>query len=141
MNGETTTPTILVVDDDPDIREIIVFALDSYGYPTVAVRDGATALGWLRANPGPALILLDLMMPELGGIAFLEAYRLNPVLSAIPVVVMSGDSNAGEVASRLGAHGCLKKPMDLDQLIATVERWARPPGTRAPADPSAPAGP
>jgi len=115
--------TILVVDDDADIREIIAFALDNYGYPTVAVRDGSSALAWLRTNPEPSLILLDLMMPELGGIGFMEAYRANPALHRIPVVVMSGDGNAEQVASRLGASGCLKKPMDLDQLVAAVERW------------------
>jgi CheY-like chemotaxis protein len=122
---------VVVVDDDQDIREIVAMALGEIGYGVVGLCDGLIALEWLRSHPRPALILLDLMMPRLSGADFMRAHDSDERLAAVPVVIMSGDGGGCEAAAFPGARDCLRKPMDLDDLIAAVERFAAPPSLGA----------
>jgi CheY-like chemotaxis protein len=115
---------ILIVDDDDDIRETIIMVLDLEGYRAVGVGDGLEALDWLRSQPQPSLILLDLMMPRLNGVDFIQRQRCDPTLAEIPVVVMSGGCGARELALALGARDCLEKPMEEGALLGAIERHA-----------------
>jgi CheY-like chemotaxis protein len=115
---------ILVVDDDEDIREILVLTLGEEGYRVVGVPDGLDALLRLRTEAGALLILLDLMMPRLSGADFIRALRADPRLADIPVLIMSGDTEATQTAAALGASGCLTKPMDREELVAAVGQYA-----------------
>jgi signal transduction histidine kinase/CheY-like chemotaxis protein len=81
--------SILVVDDDPQIREMTKLMLARTGMPIAEVENGAVALDWLESNATPAIVLLDLMMPEMDGFEFLERMRSNSKWSDIPVVVVT----------------------------------------------------
>jgi two-component system, OmpR family, response regulator CpxR len=119
-------PCVLIVDDDEDIRETIASVLDDEGYRVVGLRNGFEALSWLRANAEPSLILLDLMMPGLSGSDLMKRRKLDPAMSSVPVVIMSGNGDLRQLASTLGASDCLEKPMDLAALLATVARHVHP---------------
>jgi CheY-like chemotaxis protein len=113
---------ILVVEDDAEVREVLLDLLAHEGYQTMAAANGALALQSLAADPPPDLILLDLTMPVLGGAEFRERQLARPPLASIPVVVVSADPNGAEQAARLHASGFLGKPLNVDALLGLVER-------------------
>jgi CheY-like chemotaxis protein len=120
--------SLLVVDDDHDIREMAKLLLELSGYRVATAADGLEAWQRLEAGEAPALILLDLMMPRMDGEHFLQTLRASSRAS-IPVVIISGHTAATIKARELEANGCLTKPIELDELLATVERFVRgPPG-------------
>ncbi len=114
---------VLIVDDDPDLREAIGDLLRTEGHRSVAVTDGSEALELLSEGTPVCLILLDLMMPGMNGLEFRARQRRDPRLSAIPVVVITADGNAETKARQLDAAGFLRKPMDADELVTTVKRF------------------
>lgn len=117
----TSAPHVLVVDDDPDIREGIADVLEVSGYTVSMAENGRAALALLRGGPLPALILLDLMMPVMDGWEMLAALRAEPRLAGVPVVILTAmDQSKVPVAA-----GYLRKPFDLDDLVSVVERHAR----------------
>jgi CheY-like chemotaxis protein len=116
---------ILVVDDDADIRCTIADILGEAGYAVQSAANGREALELIQSrSPAPALILLDLMMPELDGWGFMAALRRIRELPAIPVVLFSAHADAGSAASSLDVAGFVKKPIRLEELLAAVERAA-----------------
>jgi CheY-like chemotaxis protein len=121
---------ILVIDDDTDIREIIASVLATEGHEVVGAVDGVAALDELQRGARPSLILLDMMMPRLDGEGFIKAMRSDPNLADIPVVILTAHPGARAKASALGAAGCLRKPVELSDLLAVVE--APRPGARGP---------
>jgi CheY-like chemotaxis protein len=112
---------ILVIDDDNDIREIISAVLAAEGHEVVGAVDGVAALDHLQRDGRPSLILLDMMMPRLDGEGFIKAMRSDPNLADIPVVILTAHPGARAKASELGAAGCLRKPVELTDLLAAVE--------------------
>jgi CheY-like chemotaxis protein len=124
-----TPPLVLVVDDDPDILDAICIILESEGYDVARARHGEEALEQVAARR-PDVILLDLMMPVMDGVAFSHALRLRPGGRDVPIVVISADGNPQRAAS-VGARGYLAKPFDIDALIALVADLARA-GSAAP---------
>ena len=112
---------ILVVDDDPDTRQMLATMLELEGHAVVAASNGAEAYNVARQHH-PALILLDLMMPVMDGVEFRKAQVANASIAAIPVLVLSAHHQAGSIAQRLNVAGCLNKPVDFDQLVPTVQR-------------------
>ena len=80
---------VLIVDDDADVRDIVKDTVEGVGMKAATAVNGRTALQWLAKNPKPALILLDLMMPEVDGFEFLEKIRENKGLDELPVVVLT----------------------------------------------------
>jgi CheY-like chemotaxis protein len=114
---------VLVVDDDPHIRDFLSQALDDEGYMVSCANDGQHALDQLRLQASqPCIILLDLMMPTMNGWQFRAVQQGDPALAGIPVVVLSARTDAQQQADTLAAHGFLPKPIDLDRLFATVRR-------------------
>ena len=86
--------TVMVVEDDVDIRQALIEILEDHGFGTLAARDGADALNILsHATELPCVILLDLMMPVMDGATFRQVQRQDPRLASIPVVVLSGITN------------------------------------------------
>src|SRR5262245_57538313 len=114
--------TILVVDDEVDIRQLLSTFLVHKGYRAISVSNGEVALNHLRQHqPLPQLILLDLMMPVMNGMDFRRAQLRDLRLAAIPVIVMSA---AGEMqASTLPGDAYLPKPIDFATLLALVEQY------------------
>ena len=125
---------ILVVDDEPTIRELVADALREAGYQVYLAANGAEALQLMQGH-APDAIVLDLMMPFLDGSGFVELKRLNPRFAAIPVLVVTAAYGAYAAAERLGADACLSKPFELDDLVSAVDRLAHN-GQPARADPS-----
>ena len=122
MNAQAS---VLIVEDDDDIREMGTIVLESHGYHVAAAKDGLDALQMLERQ-GVGLILLDLMMPRMDGEQFLRALRASDKAD-IPVIIMSGHGEAAEIARRLSANGLLGKPVDVEVLLKTVRRWVPPP--------------
>ena len=117
-----TGDTILVVDDDADIRDAISLVLRSEGYSVIPAEDGQSALDVLGYGAVPRVILLDLMMPRLNGLEFLEHARDLLRDRDIRVVVVT--ANQGYAAEDLGVCAVLRKPMDAQDLIQAVEQAA-----------------
>jgi CheY-like chemotaxis protein len=114
-------PPVLLVEDDPDIRQAMKFLLELDGLRVATAANGAQALSKLRGGLRPCLILLDLMMPVMDGFEFRKQQMQDAALSAIPVVVYSGHYNPQASAARLGASAYLQKPLDVDALLRLVE--------------------
>ena len=115
---------VLVVDDDPDIRETVIEVLEEAGHRAQGAHNGVVALEHLRADPElPCLILLDLMMPEMDGATFRQEQLKDPTLSPIPVIVISAFRDTEETARQLEAAGHLTKPVSLDALISLVDTY------------------
>jgi CheY-like chemotaxis protein len=115
---------VLVVDDDPDIRDTVIEVLEENGHPAQGASNGVEALEYLRAEAElPCLILLDLMMPEMDGPTFRAEMLKDPALSPIPVIVVSAFREGADKATELAAAGHLTKPVSLDALIALVETY------------------
>lgn len=112
---------VLVVDDQPDIRNVIAAILEAEGYRVATAANGREALDRLAAQP-PALILLDLHMPVMTGWELHE--RLVADGLPIAVVFMTAGEQACIEAERCGAAGCLPKPFELDDLVGVVRRFA-----------------
>jgi two-component system response regulator MprA len=85
--------------------------------------NGAEALRLLRSGARPRLVVLDLMMPVMNGWEFRAEQMGDPSLAQIPVVIMTGFGGAAEKATKLGAAGSLRKPIDVDTLFAMVRRF------------------
>jgi CheY-like chemotaxis protein len=117
--------TVLVVDDDPDIQELVAIALEEEGYEVLRSVDGASLPIAVREQP--QLVLLDLNMPGMDGTTVSRRLRQEPATQHIPIVVMSA---AGSHAARAGLihEDWLYKPFDLNDLFAIVERWIYRPG-------------
>jgi CheY-like chemotaxis protein len=124
---------ILVVDDDDDIRDTVAVALEMSGYLVDTAEDGVEAFRRLSDGLRPSVILLDMMMPRMDGESFIVALRGDPKLAGIPVVLISGHTAARHKASELHADGCLVKPIELDDLIDTVHRFAGSASDAGPA--------
>jgi two-component system response regulator MprA len=118
--------TVLVVDDDRDIREAMADALEAEGYRVATASDGLDALRWLRSQPdesAPAsLILLDLMMPNMDGVAFRRELAQDGKLQSIPVVLLSADMSVGDKAKAMQAAGYVTKPVELEVLLEVIQR-------------------
>jgi CheY-like chemotaxis protein len=114
--------TILLVEDDYDVREALVETLRDRGYEVQTAADGEQALKVLRGGLRPGLILLDLMMPRMSGSEFRMAQVRDPELSVFPVVLLSADGRMEEKAQALKVDGAVRKPIDLDELFGVIER-------------------
>jgi len=114
---------ILVVEDDEDLRESLAEALGANGHIVRAAEHGAKALELLSGGCRPGLILLDIIMPVMDGLRFLELKNADPLFAPIPVVMMS----ATERRVHSGAADLVAKPMDLDDLEHVIERHYESP--------------
>jgi CheY-like chemotaxis protein len=112
---------VLVVEDDWEVRESVLEALQDNGHPAQGAADGRQALEKLRAQPLPCLIVLDLMMPIMDGRAFREQQLRDPVLAKVPVVVVSAYPRQPGDATLLQPSAWLNKPINLAELLRHVE--------------------
>ncbi len=119
---------ILVVEDDPDIRDTVEEILVAEGYSVEVASNGQEALDRLRgAQPEelPDLVLLDLMMPVKDGLAFREEQERDPFLAAVRVVIMSADAQIEEKRIRMRVHAAIKKPFHIALLLRVVAQNIR----------------
>jgi CheY-like chemotaxis protein len=121
---EATRILVMVVEDDEDIRTTLTALLSDEGYAVVGYRNGRLALDALKGGERPAVILLDLMMPEMDGWQFRRAQLANPALDEIPVVLITAAT--AERVRREEFSEVLRKPLKLDQVLGAVARFAAP---------------
>jgi DNA-binding response OmpR family regulator len=117
---------VLVVDDEPTIRELVADALRESGYHVDTARDGAEALD-LVSRRRPHAIVLDLMMPRMDGRTFVTRVRQTPHFAGVPILMVTAAYQAFEAAERMGATACMTKPFEIDDLIAMVDRLVELP--------------
>jgi len=115
-----SAPWILVADDDPDVREMLMLLLNLEGYEVEGASDGVEALERIRTRGQPGLLLLDLRMPRMSGGELAEVLRGDPGWSQIPIVVLSGDLAATHTPSKFGAVAALAKPVERTTLLRLV---------------------
>lgn len=114
-------PEVLIVDDEPHIREALTGILEAESYEVAAVADGQAALDQVMTDP-PGIIILDLRMPGLGGMETLR--KLKEVAPLVPVIMLTGygDIHSAVQAMRLGAEDYLTKPVQTEQLVLPIRR-------------------
>lgn len=115
---------ILIIEDDNSIRELLVELLQSEGYEVASAVNGLEGLKYLQTQINPDLILVDLMMPVMDGYAFRTEQMKNPAWNKIPVVVMSAEANAKEKMKSFDITAFLAKPVELDTILNTVQKFA-----------------
>lgn len=132
--------SVLVVDDDADVRELLRVALQAEGYDVAAVGNGREALNHLRSHADTCIILLDLMLPIMDGAHFRTAQLHDRSLAWIPMILMSGAPGADRRAHELGARRLVRKPLDLDDVRQALRDvgccQARPRRSPDPTPPS-----
>ncbi len=124
---------VLVVDDDAAIRKIVHDILDWEGCRVDTASNGREALEQIAADP-PSVVLLDLWMPVLDGWGLVQELQRRGL--DLPIVVMTAGRDAHALADEIHAAGYLAKPFEMDQLIASVSRFAPCPPSAEPATPS-----
>src|SRR5262249_46248871 len=119
-------PLVLVVDDVPDNVDILQMRLESQGFEVITAGDGEAALAAIRDNL-PDLVLLDIMMPKLDGIATVKQLKADSALPFIPVILVTARADAKDVIAGLEAGGddYLTKPVDQAGLMARVRAMLR----------------
>lgn len=113
---------LLIVEDDPDILELLGTTLTFRGYRVVTARNGKEGLEFVRKQP-PAMIIADIMMPALDGFGLVHRLRLNPETRNIPVIFITATYVAQadrEFALNIGATRFLEKPIDLEGFLRTI---------------------
>jgi CheY-like chemotaxis protein len=130
MHEPVTRPAgnVLIVEDDPETRQMLATLLATRGFQPVSAEDGLEALHLLRtvrrrAPDVPCLVLLDLKMPRLGGLEFRRAQLGDPTVASVPVAIMSGMADLEQRAQALGAVAIVAKPIDIDVLMDIVTRY------------------
>ncbi|MSR42812.1 MAG: response regulator transcription factor [Pedosphaera sp.] len=117
---------ILVVDDEPDALELIEFNLRAAGFDVLTAADGAEALKKVKQNP-PALVLLDLMLPEVDGLEVCKILRRDPATAGVPVIMVT--AKAAEIdrvlGLELGADDYVTKPFSPRELVLRVKSVLR----------------
>jgi CheY-like chemotaxis protein len=136
LSNEKTTSTdvkklrtILVCEDDEGIRDLLVEALQEAGYTVDSASNGTEALEHLQRGDGRSLVLLDLLMPDVTGYEILERMNVDPQLRGEHVIVIVSATGlvrpvSPGVTEKQLVKDFLKKPFELDDLLAMVQRWA-----------------
>jgi CheY-like chemotaxis protein len=121
--------SILIVEDNTDVRETLEEVLKGEGYPVYTSKNGKDALAKLRVIPSPALVLLDLMMPVMNGWEFLDAQKQDAVLASHRVVTLSAvqPTKSIEDPTPLDVANSIQKPINLEPLLDKVREFCGPP--------------
>ena len=122
---------VLLVEDDADTREVVLMLLEDEGYSVVCAGDGQEAIAYLAScDELPCLVLLDLQMPRVGGVAVLRWMSGHPKAAGVPVAVISArpEAKGAEVAARFRDHviEVLQKPFDIDRVLKLLEDHCEP---------------
>ena len=133
QSKQNMKPKILVVDDEPDALELIQYNLKAAGYDVVTAADGEEALKKARASQ-PALVILDVMLPEVDGLEVCKTLRREPTTSSIPIIMLT--AKAAEIdrvlGLELGADDYVTKPFSPREMVLRVKALLR---RRTPSEP------
>lgn len=116
---------VLIIEDTPDIRNLLRFLLQSTGIQVMAVGDGKSAMELIECWPAPDVILLDRMLPYIDGDELLRAIRKEPTWSHVPIVVVSAKAQSEEIAEAMaaGATEYITKPFSPVQVMKVMEKY------------------
>ena len=118
---------LLIVEDDPDILKLLDTTLKFSGYRVITARNGREGLEAIKQER-PAIVIADIMMPKLDGFGLVHRVRINPETRDIPVVFITATYVAPEdreFALNIGATRFIQKPVDLDELLATIKELTK----------------
>ncbi len=126
MNAAPTKPArarVLVVEDDPDVLHMIATLLKA-SYDVVLATDGMQALDVLKRTPLPDLVVTDVMMPRMDGVALAAKMREDPKLQAIPLVMLTAKTDSRSVIAGInaGARHYVTKPFKPDELLGKIRK-------------------
>src|SRR3954454_11079410 len=114
-------PEILLVDDDDELRESIAEGLEAAGFVVIRAADGHDALGHLRHESRPALVLLDLLMPGMNGWQLCEVIHADPALADIPIVALTATASMDPESLHLAdVADWIAKPFDLNEVLGVI---------------------
>ncbi len=120
LDAEVFSPQVLVMEDDPSVRGLLDTLLSSEGYRVTTASDGIAGLLEAGAHR-PAVILLDLVMPDLGGQQVLQELQANPLLAGVPVLVLTGRLEAiPDLEDQLGRDRVFSKPFGVADLLSRI---------------------
>ena len=111
---------ILIVEDQPDVAELIDVVLKGEGYVVAVARDGAQGLVLAR-DWNPDLILMDIMLPYVDGGTLISRLRREPETARVPIIAMSASSTLRDRSAELEADALLSKPFDVDAMLVQVQ--------------------
>lgn len=129
MPTQAPSGDVLIVEDDPSLREVYGEVLAGEGYGVRLAANGHEALALLTAEPEPpCAILLDLRMPGMNGWELADRLRATTRWQRVPIVVVAAHYLVADEAARIGAASWLQKPVTLDRLVAAVHGACTPLG-------------
>jgi DNA-binding response OmpR family regulator len=121
-----TRHSVLVIDDERDVIELVRYNLEKSGFDVLAARDGKSGLAAAKASP-PDLVLLDLMMPEMDGLEVCRSLRKEPKTARVPVIMLTAKASEADrvVGLEMGADDYIVKPFSPRELVARVKAVLR----------------
>ncbi len=123
---------VLIIDDEPDVRDLFQDILQGAGFDAVSAESGAEGLEILRTDPRIRVVLLDLLMPEMDGWRFRHHQLSQPQYASIPTVIVTGAPLGGAAHDQLQAADYLSKPVTRELLIGTVAKYCDPGSASGP---------
>lgn len=119
--------TILIVDDEPDIRATVAFNLEREGFRTLCADGGHEAIGLASGDPKPDLVVLDLMLPDMSGTDVCRSLKENPTTRKIPILMLTARTDAIDrvVGFEVGADDYVTKPFSVRELVLRIKAILR----------------
>lgn len=119
--------SVVLIDDDQDVLEVISYALKNDGFEVFCFTDASLALQELKKMPAPGLVIVDYLMPEMNGLAFLDRARLElpDLVTKIPVALSSAMGKMEPAFQKLDGVIMLQKPMELEDLLEVARAHCR----------------
>ncbi|HUE29581.1 MAG TPA: response regulator transcription factor [Verrucomicrobiae bacterium] len=126
MPSVAQSAPVLIIEDDPELRDALRELLSGEGYQVTTAADGQEGLARMGAPPRPGVVVLDLMLPRMDGFEFRVRQLEDPELAGIPVIILSGGADMEHKVARLGVAASLMKPLDFETLLDCVARCLPP---------------
>lgn len=124
---QSNAPSVLVIEDDDHIAQILKFMLQRHGFGVTVATDGAAARSHIQQSEAPQLVLLDVMLPHVDGFELVRVIRARPGWESTPVIMLTAKNQEGDIVRALdaGANDYMVKPFQPNELLARIRRYLR----------------